>query len=325
MNKHRIIFFGLSDIITPAAQWLGQEHIPFLIFTDKTQADKSKVPVSKEHLRIISSLAALSDEKWESSDIGISVGAPWFFTKKFIDHFPPGRLFNLHGSQLPLYRGGNLFSWYVMNKVHTGLCLIHHMAPEFDAGKVVLYEEFLYPGSCRRPLDYMHTYEQHNGIFLKGFLERYFQGLQPLEGHAQPEYLSAYWPRLKSDINGWINWQWRGEELERFISAFDEPYPGAQTTWRSKKILLKDVYFQPGFQSHPFQYGIISRSNRRWLTVAVNGGELIVCKVLDTSGTSMIDLVQPGDRFITTHDLLDSAGRRVIKGNNGLSVQTDLD
>lgn len=321
----RIVFFGISDILKPAIEWLNGEQLPYIIITNEEQAKKVDFPITKTNIKIVPSLSHLQIDNWNGSDLGISVGAPWFFSDNFIKSFPPGRLLNLHGSQLPLYRGGNLFSWFVLNKIHTGMCLIHNITSAFDSGKLISYKEFIYPQSCRRPIDYIKVYNLENGRFLLDFLKRFLSNQQSLAGSAQPEYLSTYWPRLKADVNGWINWDLSGDNIERFILAFDEPYSGAQTTWRAKVILIKDVYFQPGMQHHPFQNGIVTRNNSRWLTVAVQGGDLLICHVTDVNGNPLLDKILSGDRLVTQMRHLESAKRRVLKKGNDLSVQPDFE
>ena len=52
---------------------------------------------------------------------------------------------------------------------------------------------------------------------------------------------STYWPRLKTDINGWVDWSLKIDSIERFICAFDEPYSGAKTFLGNKTVSLKSV------------------------------------------------------------------------------------
>lgn len=322
---NRVVFFGLSKILLPSISWLEENKHPYLIITNSAQVAKFNTPnahLSEQKLVIANTLKEIQ-HPWLPLDIGISVGAPWIFSESFLKSFPKERLLNLHGSQLPLYRGGNLFSWYVLNKVRLGVCLLHHISLSPDQGNVIKYSDFLYPASCRKPIDYMESYENHNSIFLKEFISGILNGTEDLRGHHQPEYLSTYWPRLKSNLNGWINWDWKGSDVELFISAFDDPYGGAITTWRSKQVSIKNVFFQPGNNYHPFQYGIVLRNNHNWLNVAVEGGELIVTDI-SAVGFSIMDQIKPGDRLITPHGKLELAKKRVIKRDNGLEFQSDV-
>ena len=327
MKSNKILFFGNSPILTPSITWLEKEGIQYTIYANATQAEKTPVNNNtKAKIVTLSSLAGFDFSEVEQSKdyLGISVGAPWFFSADFINRFSAEKLLNLHGTQLPHYRGGNIYSWFVLNGVRTGMCLLHQLTAQFDSGSVISFEEFLYPNACRKPVDYMHHYERMNADFLLRFIQHYHSGQKIISGLSQPSYLSTYWPRLKTDINGWINWDIEGHALERFISAFDEPYDGAITQFRGKNVFLKDVSFQPGFNHHPFQYGIVFRRSKKWLHVAVNGGELIVSSVQGKNKSDMLSAVREGDRFITPLLKLESGKRRVIKNDLGLSVQPDI-
>ena len=50
--------------------------------------------------------------------------------------------------------------------------------------------------------------------------------------------IGDYYPRLSTKINGWIDWSWKPENLERFINAFDEPYEGAKTYLYNDEVYL---------------------------------------------------------------------------------------
>ncbi|MFZ6012424.1 MAG: formyltransferase family protein [Bacteroidota bacterium] len=319
----KIAFFGLSDILKSALAWLDTKGLPYTVFVDNGQAAKSQLKVPAEKLTILTGAPDdVGAELWSQFDLGISVGAPWRFSTSFVDGFK-GKLLNLHGSQLPLYRGGNLFSWYALNRVRTGVCLLHELNDQYDSGCIVKSEEFLYPSNCRKPVDYIRVYEEKNTAFLKGFVEQFVSGKAVFNAGIQPDYLSTYWPRLQANTNGWIDWSLDGDLIERFICAFDDPYGGARTQVRGKEVVVRDVYFQPGFNHHPFQNGIVFRKSKQWLHVAVQGGELIICSLESESKSIMQDLISTGDRLMTPTEKLDGSKRRVIKGKNGLSPQMD--
>ena len=71
------------------------------------------------------------------------------------------------------------------------------------------------------------------------------------------EKQSLFLPRLYTPKNGWINWQWRGKDIVKFINSFDEPYIGSSTrylvdTQKGKVIFLKDVHGKISVQISPF-------------------------------------------------------------------------
>jgi len=179
------------------------------------------------------------------------------------------------------------------------MCVLHKLTPGIDDGPIIAYEEFIYP-PFRKPSEYMAFYEEMNFNFLSNVLEKMIKGVE-LKPLAQPEYLSSYWPRLKADVNGWINWNWTAQEIERFICAFDDPYDGARARLNGEIVILKNTYYQAvdGY-THPFQNGIIYRDNGKWINVAVQGGELLVCDLQNKLGKR--PQFKVGDRLYSTHE-----------------------
>ena len=119
-------------------------------------------------------------------------------------------------------------------------------------------------------------------------------------------------PRLKSKINGWIDWSSNVYELERFIGAFGDPYPGAKTMIHGKQVSLLDAQLSCMEPSkHPFENGMVIRKFLDMITISVNGGSLYIKKVL-IGKKNIINKIIPGDIFYTSINKLDSSKRKNI-------------
>ena len=125
-----------------------------------------------------------------------------------------------------------------------------------DTGPIVASEEFIFPHSCRMPKDYAHYATERNLRFVGDLLASIRSEPREFALRPQAEYLSTYWPRLHTPTQAWIDWRWSATNIERFICAFDEPYDGAQTTWRGRTVRLKRTFanVEDGI-FHPFQRG----------------------------------------------------------------------
>lgn len=238
--------------------------------------------------------------------LGLSLGAAWIFRKDFIDQFER-KLVNLHGARLPQDRGGGSLSWPILRDNRLGFCLIHQVDAGVDTGPIVKYREFFYPTWCRIPKDYQQVYVQENRKFLTEFFgevrnEAEFRCIDQLE------YLSTYWPRLSTEHHGYVDWSWSLRDLERFVCAFDEPYRGASSFVKGRRVFLKSCFvsFADG-AFHPFQKGLIYRKSEEAIFVATEEGTLIIQCVVDEEGRDVKEKIRVGDRLHTPMELLERA------------------
>jgi methionyl-tRNA formyltransferase len=165
----------------------------------------------------------------------------------------------------------------------------------------------MYPASCRYPIDY---YEYSISEYQK-LLSRFFDLVQEgkdFDVTVQQEYFSSYWPRLNTDIHGYIDWSWELTDIERFICAFDDFYNGASTFLNGQKVRLKKCYtlYRDG-KFHPFQRGLIYRVADGKVFVAAGEGTLLVNSILDENGVSIINELRVGDRLYTPTKSLEEA------------------
>lgn len=253
--------------------------------------------------------------------ICLSLGAAWVFSQKVISEVFSNRLLNSHGTRLPQNRGGGGFSWQVLTSNRFGYTTLHLVDAGIDTGPIICQEEFLYPASCRIPADYQEKFDVENLLFLKSFFSKLMESSVAFETRIQSESLSSYWPRLSSDIHSWINWGLDPVNLERFICAFDDPYPGAKTYVDGKLVHVKKVAlnFEDG-QFHPYQSGLVYRIGKGWICVAVSGAGLIIESLKNESGVSVMSDVRIGDRFDTPIELLAQSRMRISYGPTGLKL-----
>jgi methionyl-tRNA formyltransferase len=249
---------------------------------------------------------AFIDEFVTDGTLGISIGAEWIFKKKFIGSFA-GRLVNLHGSRLPKNRGGGGFSWLILRGERHGGSSLHIVDVGIDTGEIVECREYFFPDWCRKPIDYQQIAYKENLTLLKGFI-RGIEKEHEFEITAKEDHLSTYWPRLNTELQGFINWNWKLVDIECFICAFDDPYIGASTFINNQRVFVKDCRadFEDG-AFHPFQAGLIYRRARNYLFVATCEGGLVIGDIRNEAGESMIDQIRLGDRLYTHSKFLEQA------------------
>lgn len=320
-----IHLLGNNQIVINLTNILFERQIPFKVYstieTEIIGNNFIKVDNTVELKKLI-----LADT---NKRLIISAGAPWIFNDEFLSAFDPIGIFNIHGTPLPQDKGGTIVSWLILNKKRLGNSIIHKIVREPDAGPVLMSKEFIYPASCHFPFDYLIEYNKQQEILVTELCLEWIKGNIDLSKTSeQPHYLSTYWPRLKTNLNAWINWSWTGNDIELFVRAFDEPYLGALTTWRGNQVHLKKCFFQQDTHFHPFQFGLIFRVRKtddlHYLAIAVEGGTLYCEDCKDENGNSLMNKIKEGDRFQTKENKLFEAQKRTVKTNQGLSVQSDF-
>jgi len=151
---------------------------------------------------------------------------------------------------------------------------------------------------------------QHARRLVESWLPRLLGSGDPGPVLPIDESVTEYWPRLNTDLHGWIDWSWSLRDIEAFCHAFSFPHSGAKTTIRGATARLKSVDVVLGRTYHPFQRGLVFRIGQDGgIWIAHPEGVLLV-REFELDDSSMA--VRLGDRFFTPVAHLENAlSRRV--------------
>ncbi len=244
-------------------------------------------------------------KKFKKNSIGISLGAPWIFKSDFIKYFN-GKFFNIHGSDLPQDKGGGGFSWQILLQREKAYATIHKLESGIDNGDIIFQNNFNV-SNFKRPKEIQLEYEKKTKKF---FLKKIYKlANMDYKGKKQNKKNSSYWPRLKTELHGWIDWSWNAKEIVLFIKAFEEPYVGAHTKLNNKKVYFKNCLIKKSKNKfHPFQTGIIFRKDNNFLNICCGQYILKVGKIFNNKRNLMLfKNIKVGDRFHTPRSILDKA------------------
>lgn len=239
--------------------------------------------------------------------LALSLGAPWIFTRGFIDRFR-GRLLNVHGAPLPEHRGAGGYTWRILMDDRRGASLIHVVDEGLDTGPIVKVRRYQFPEECRIPADFERVQHERDVAFLEEFFEEVKAG-RTFHPEPQDDAKSTYFPRLYTRKHGAIDWSLGACDLDRFVRAFDRPYPGAFTRLRDDRVVLRDARFHSEEGPfHPFQAGLIYRVfGGRAFIAARAGGALSVGRILDSDGRNVVAERLIGRRLTTPGSWLEDA------------------
>ena len=325
-----LVLLGGGILLRSICLWAKSERLPVKVITSPRHNDEIVDGESLENFLRSRNVDHISTDDISNGIVKsflfdteeytfLSLGAAWIFKSPDTELLFGERLLNLHGTRLPQNRGGGGFSWQILMGNKFGYCVLHRVDDGIDSGEIVALEEFLYPANFRKPIDFERHYMEKNFNFVVNFIKKYRVGNVLPVPIRQSEYFSSYWPRLNTEINGWINWALDPLDIERFICAFDDPYSGAQTLLNGVKVRIKNVCLSPqDGLFHPYQSGIIYRKSQSWICVALRGSTLVIENLHDESGEDLLSSVNVGDRFITPINLLESSLVRPHYTSKGL-------
>lgn len=170
-------------------------------------------------------------------DIGVSINYPTILSSEVIDLFRLG-IVNLHGGDLPRYRGNACQAWAILNgESRIGLCLHKMIGGELDTGAIISREYF--------PIDIYTRIGEVLGWIAATAPHMITQAVATLNDN--PEFvleampnenngsLRCY-PRLPED--GRIDWNDSNEKILRLVNASSEPYSGAFCEFDGKRMTI---------------------------------------------------------------------------------------
>lgn len=317
----RRIFFGGSQLTVKLLQALSGTPHEAIVFTSPRQL-KDIVTDTGLTLRdcfrrdrvkyfCVSDINKSPDLKRYVNDktLGIGIGEVWRFSPSII-HMFRGRLLDFMGIPLPQFRGGAHYTWQILMRNRSGACNLQEINEDtvpakFDSGRIIKSKTYRFPATVRTPQDYFDYAGRKEISFLLEFLREVRAG-KIFRPRQLDETENMLMPRLKTLQQGWIDWRWSSDEIDRFICAFSSPYPGASTFYNGHRVFLKKSCWQRGYNHfHPFQTGLVFRKTRDELWVAARGGAVRIGAVRDNSGRDIFAKVFPGNRFWTPVSFLD--------------------
>jgi methionyl-tRNA formyltransferase len=241
-----------------------------------------------------------------------------FIKNTFIDYFE-GRVLNLHPTILPKERGAAAYSWRILNGSNEISSTIHLIEKKFDTGKIILQMEDELKIKLPRPIDFIKSTNKIYDLIMSELIDL-IEINKPINLGQQNEMNNTYLQRLHTETNGAINWEWEINEIEKFIRAFSDPYPGAFTFVRDQKITILKAEIKNTESYHPLGYGkVLAKFDNGFVDIMCNGGTLNL-KTVKLEGvinhSKPSDLLRNSDTLFTPNDVLQNAKITSIKPAN---------
>ncbi len=246
----RIAIIGRTEWLLNTAELLLEEgyEIPLVI----TAKEAPEYKVTREDFKKFAekaqakfySGANILDEKIVSGiksvgnlDLAVSINYSGIIPKEIIDCFNIGIL-NLHGGDLPKYKGNACQAWAIINgESQIGLCVHKMIGGELDNGDIISKDYFQLSENTRIKQVYDWMEDRGVSLMLEAVKKLEINPHYILEKQSQnPKDSLRCYPRIPED--GKIDWHKSNIEILRLINASSEPFSGAFSTLEGEKIII---------------------------------------------------------------------------------------
>jgi len=137
---------------------------------------------------------------------------------------------NVHGGDLPRWRGRANFNWaIILNKKKMGVT-IHEAIPNLDAGNI--FAQYSIPISENETI--ASLYEKTNIVIRRNLGEVIEKVLKGYKGKPQRGQNTYCCTRLPQD--GYIDWSLSSKQIDRLVRGLTHPFPGAFTYFKGEKM-----------------------------------------------------------------------------------------
>ena len=303
---NKIIFFGQGPHAECVYNWCSKNKIDFLFITSsrlKNQKELKNI-LSGNAKKILKDKLDLTflEKIVDNKTIAISAGSPYIFTQNIINLFNH-KIYNLHDAPLPEFRGGASISWMILLGVKKWKSTIHEVDAGIDTGKILMEKEFSFPKKLKKPNEHRKYQWELDLILLTKFLDKLY-GSNKISATKQNENNACYYPRLNTEKNGWINFNWDSNYIERFIYSFSHDYGGARCNVSNNliKIFAASAIKKNFKMHHPFLNGLVlNKIDKNSLVVATGKGLILITEYVSNY------TVKIGDRLYAPQKKLEES------------------
>jgi methionyl-tRNA formyltransferase len=212
------------------------------------------------------------------------------FLPESILALPTHGCINIHGSLLPAYRGAAPIQWAILNgEKETGVTSMY-MAPEMDAGDMILWE--------KTPIGEYETFEElYDRLSVVGadLLSETIARIQDGTAQRTPQEheKATFAPMITPKLSP-INWENSSDQIINQIRGLN-PWPSAKTQFNGET--LKIFAATKRNEKKPLLPGSIIGCTKEGIEVACGGGSGIIITELQAPGGKRL----PASEYLKGH------------------------
>ena len=243
IGRHENLYFSVQRLIDKGHELKGivtdtappEYKIQMQDFLNFAKIKKLPILISSDNLEISHFLGELG-----KLDIGVSVNHRKIINKEVIDNFRLGIL-NLHGGDLPRYRGNACQAWAIINgERRIGAC-IHKMMPDaLDSGPIIA-RAYLEIDEKTKIQDVFDWFEIKSPYLFENAIEKLALNSDYEIPHNLSTHLRSHRCYERRPEDAKIEWKEDAKKIIRLINASGSPYPGAYTFLGDLKVFVIDA------------------------------------------------------------------------------------
>lgn len=210
----------------------------------------------------------------------IVMGWRTIIPKEILD-IPTKKTVAVHESLLPQYRGFAPINWAIINgETQTGVTLFF-LDDGVDTGNII--DQIKIPiGKNETALEtYQKTKKFSIDILLKNLDDL---KTDKVNSKKQNDHLASYCC-TRTPEDGMINWHWDSLKIYNTIRALSDPYPGAFSLYRNKKIIIQQARIPTKQKNYVGRIpGRIVKLNQDSIEVLTGNGMLEIVEIETANG-----------------------------------------
>ena len=290
MNSARVIVFGYGELGAACVETLkeaGAEVVALVLPSNRTGPDVDLLRTyAEDHgLNILvqpprKQIEPFAEELRRLAPDVILVWSYSMILPPAVISVPRLGCVNLHGGLLPEYRGGHVMQWAIVNgEAETGMTL-HYIDEDIDTGSIIAVERF--PIEWEDDAATIRQKLKAAGMrLIREWWPKIASNTAP---RAEQDKTRAVYYRLRTVDDGLINWSASSKEIYNLARALVQPWPGAFTFWRGRKLIIRralpvEARGGDGGDDRPSSPGLIRSLGEDGMRVACGDGEVLVSAV----------------------------------------------
>jgi methionyl-tRNA formyltransferase len=196
--------------------------------------------------------------------------------KAILDRFK-SRIFNIHFSLLPYYRGRAPINWAIINGEKRVGITVHQITEEVDAGPILL-QKIIRVSKNERAIEVLLRGLPYFPLMILNVLD--LAESRKLKPVSQNPFEGSYFPRRKPE-DGLIMFEKETSlDIHNKVRALAYPYPGAFVLYNKKKVVVeKTILPQARRKISPVLGIVFGRTKEGGVKVTTLDGFIIIEKV----------------------------------------------